>query len=328
VRVVVIGAGLAGLVAARELVAAGADVTVLERGRSPGGRLATRRIGDATFDHGAQFFTVRTPAFATTVERWVAAGLVDIWNHGFGEPDGHPRYIAPRGMNSLAKELARPLGAHPPGRIELDTMAFAVRRSEPDTASDTASDLAPLRVIVDDGSERPADAVISTCPLPQTFSLLVDAGIEFDEQVFRTDYDRTLTLLALLDRPPRMLPTGGVQPDDPRLGFVGDNVSKGVSRVPALTVHASGEWSEAHWNEGDDEIVAGLIGAAAPWLGDAAVVDHQLKRWRFATPRTISPDPCWIAPSGDIVAAGDAFAGPRVEGAHNSGLAAARALLG
>lgn len=327
-RVVVIGAGLAGLVAARELVAAGADVTVLERGRSPGGRLATRRIGDATFDHGAQFFTVRTPAFATTVERWVAAGLVDIWNHGFGEPDGHPRYIAPRGMNSLAKELARPLGAHPPGRIELDTMAFAVRRSEPDTASDTASDLAPLRVIVDDGSERPADAVISTCPLPQTFSLLVDAGIEFDEQVFRTDYDRTLTLLALLDRPPRMLPTGGVQPDDPRLGFVGDNVSKGVSRVPALTVHASGEWSEAHWNEGDDEIVAGLIGAAAPWLGDAAVVDHQLKRWRFATPRTISPDPCWIAPSGDIVAAGDAFAGPRVEGAHNSGLAAARALLG
>jgi predicted NAD/FAD-dependent oxidoreductase len=328
VRVVVIGAGLAGLVAARELVAAGADVTVLERGRSPGGRLATRRIGDATFDHGAQFFTVRTPAFATTVERWVAAGLVDIWNHGFGEPDGHPRYIAPRGMNSLAKELARPLGAHPPGRIELDTMAFAVRRSEPDTASDTASDLAPLRVIVDDGSERPADAVISTCPLPQTFSLLVDAGIEFDEQVFRTDYDRTLTLLALLDRPPRMLPTGGVQPDDPRLGFVGDNVSKGVSRVPALTVHASGEWSEAHWNEGDDEIVAGLVGAAAPWLGDAAVVDHQLKRWRFATPRTISPDPCWIAPSGDIVAAGDAFAGPRVEGAHNSGLAAARALLG
>ena len=335
-RVVVIGAGLAGLVAARELVAAGADVTVLERGRSPGGRLATRRIGDATFDHGAQFFTVRTPAFAGTVERWVAAGLVDIWNHGFGEPDGHPRYIAPRGMNSLAKELAEPLGAHPPGRIELRTMAFAVRRSEPhatpgaatDTATAAIADVAPLRVIVDDGSERPADAVISTCPLPQTFSLLVDSGIEFDEQVFRTDYDRTLTLLALLDRPPRMLPTGGVRPDDPRLGFVGDNVSKGVSRVPALTVHASDEWSETHWDDGDDEIVDALIGAAGPWIGDAVVVDHQLKRWRFATPRSISPDPCWIAPSGDIVAAGDAFAGPRVEGAHNSGLAAAHALLG
>lgn len=327
-RVVVIGAGLAGLVAARELVAAGADVTVLERGRSPGGRLATRRIGDATFDHGAQFFTVRTPAFAATVERWVDAGLAGIWNYGFDRPDGHPRYIAPRGMNSLAKELAEPLGAHPTSHIELTTMAFAVRRSEAYTAPDAGPDAGPLRVIVDDGSERPADAVISTCPLPQTFSLLVDAGIDFDEQVFRTDYDRTLTLLALLDRPPRMLPAGGVQPDDPRLGFVGDNVSKGVSRVPALTVHASDEWSEAHWNDRDDEIVAGLIDAAAPWLGDAAVVDHQLKRWRFATPRSISPDPCWIAPSGDIVAAGDAFAGPRVEGAHNSGLAAAHALVG
>ena len=57
-------------------------------------------------------------------------------------------------------------------------------------------------------------------------------------------------------------------------------------------------------------------------------VEHQVKRWRFATPRTIWPEPCWVASGTDPLAlAGDAFAGPRVEGAVLSGLAAADALL-
>jgi monoamine oxidase len=42
-RVIVVGAGLAGLVAARELVRAGADVTVLEARDAPGGRVRTLR---------------------------------------------------------------------------------------------------------------------------------------------------------------------------------------------------------------------------------------------------------------------------------------------
>ena len=52
-RVTVIGAGLAGLIAAQQLHNNGHDVVVLDKGKSPGGRLATRRIGDATLDHGS-----------------------------------------------------------------------------------------------------------------------------------------------------------------------------------------------------------------------------------------------------------------------------------
>ena len=60
--VLVVGAGISGVVAAAELTRAGARVLVLEEGRSVGGRLATRRIGEATFDHGAQSITARTRA--------------------------------------------------------------------------------------------------------------------------------------------------------------------------------------------------------------------------------------------------------------------------
>jgi len=315
-RVVVIGAGMAGLVAARTLhdESGGAlDIAVVDKGRSVGGRMATRRIGDATFDHGAQFFTVRTPAFQRRVDDWMDRELVRIWNHGFDRDDGHPRYIAPGGMTSLAKDLAVGLP------VECSTMAFTLRRS---TVGPTRWD-----VVIDDGTVRQADRVIITTPLAQAFGLLADADLELDVETFRVDYDRTICLLAALDRPAVVSSSGGTQPADGVFSFIGDNMSKGVSAVPAITFHAGPTWSEAHWDDPVDVLGPALIDAARPWLGDAVVVEHHVKKWRFATPRTISPDPSRMLADGSIVLAGDSFAGPRIEGAHNSGLAAAHTIL-
>ncbi len=310
-RVAIVGAGLAGLVAGRALSSAGATVALFDKGRSPGGRLATRRIGAATLDHGAQFFTVRTPAFAAQVADWEQRGLVGVWNHGFGQDDGHPRYVGTAGMNSLAKDLARGQ------RVNCSTMVFAIR-----PASDGGWD-----VVIDDGATHRFDAVVVTCPLPQAFALLIESGAELDETVFRIDYDRTVALLARLDRPSALPPSGGVQHADDVFGFIGDNSSKGISREPAVTFHATPEWSETHWDDDHATLLATLRAAAEQWLGGATIVESQLKKWRLAMPRRIWPDPCWVTGGGRIVVAGDAFAGPRVEGAHNSGLAAAHALL-
>jgi predicted NAD/FAD-dependent oxidoreductase len=315
-RVVIVGAGLSGLVAARRLVEAGADVVVVDKGRSPGGRLATRRIGGATLDHGAQFFTVRTPAFQRQVDDWTARGLVTIWSHGFDAADGHPRHVAVAGMNSLAKDLAGGLD------VRCSTMIFAIR---PTTAG---ADTKRWHVVIDDGETLDADAVVVTTPLPQAFALLVDSGIDLDEALIRTDYDRTIALLATLDGPPAINAPGGIQAPTDDIGFIADNHAKGVSATPAITLHASASWSEAHWDDHLDDLGAALLELARPWLGSANVVETQIKKWRFATPRTPWPDPCWTAADGTIVLAGDAFDGPRVEAAHNSGLAAAHALVG
>lgn len=315
-RVVIVGAGLSGLVAARRLVDAGADVVVVDKGRSPGGRLATRRIGDATLDHGAQFFTVRTPAFQRQVDDWSARGLVSIWSHGFDSGDGHPRHIAVAGMNALAKDLAHGLD------VRCSTMAFAVR------PADAGTQVGSWQVVIDDGTALDADAVIVTAPLPQAFALLVDSGIDLDEALIRTDYDRTIALLATLDGITDIPAPGGLQAPTVDLGFVADNQAKGVSTAPAITVHASATWSEQHWDDDVDELRTQLIDLVRPWLGAATVVEAQVKKWRFATPRSPWPDPCWVDDSATIVLAGDAFDGPRVEAAHNSGLAAAHALVG
>ncbi len=313
-RVAIVGAGLSGLVAARRLVEAGVDVTILDKGRAPGGRLATRRIGDATLDHGAQFFTIRTPAFQRQVDDWIDRGLVSIWSHGFVSDDGHARYIAVDGMNSLAKDLAVGLD------VRCSTMAFTIRPADAGAAG--------WQVVIDDGSTVDGDAVIVTTPLPQAFSLLVDSGIDLDEAMIRTDYDRTIALLATLDGTPEVPAPGGVQGPNPDISFVADNQAKGVSAAPAITVHASASWSEAHWDDDLDDLRTLLLELSSHWIGAAKVVEAQVKKWRFATPRSPWPDPCWVAPGGTIVLAGDAFDGPRVEAAHNSGLAAAHALVG
>ena len=113
--VLVVGAGLAGLMAARSLKEQGKRVLLLDKGRSVGGRMATQRIGDGAADQGAQFFTVREPEFGMLVTRWLAEGSVFEWSRGWSDGslaitrDGHPRYAARDGMSALAKQLAQGL---------------------------------------------------------------------------------------------------------------------------------------------------------------------------------------------------------------------------
>ena len=316
-RVVVAGAGLAGLAAGRSLVDAGHDVVLFDKGRSPGGRLATRRIGSATLDHGAQFFTIRSERFAGVVAPHLGSGLVYEWSRGFVDGgDGYPRYAVRGGMNAFAKTLAAGLD------VRTSTLVFAIRPAA--VASSHRWDVA-----LDDGTTVAADALVVTCPLPQSYSLLVSAEIELPAQLIRMEYDRTVALLVILDGPSAVGEPGGLQHPTETLSFVSDNRRKGISAVDALTIHANADWSEAHWGDDHSALEASLRVEAAPFIGSAAVTAAQIKKWRFATPRTPSPDPCWIAPAdaGPLALAGDAFAGPKIEGAVLSGLSAADALL-
>jgi renalase len=312
-RIVVVGAGLSGLVAAREL-APDHDVSVIDKGRSVGGRLATRRIGDARLDHGAQFFTVRGAEFRTQVDDWIDRRLVHEWCRGFsGDEDGHPRYVGTDGMNSLAKDLASGIGCR------TGELVFRVRRNEDDWT-----------VTLDDGTDLAADVVVSTAPIAQSWALLIDNELPLPDELVRSEYHRTIGLLVVLDRPSAVPEPGGVQFDPAdaanAFGFIGDNHAKGISPVPAVTFHATRPWSVEHWDDDTDSLRTALLDRAAPWLGDAEVVDAQVKKWRFAAPIEPWPEPCWVDDERGLVLAGDLFAGPKVEGAFNSGLAAAHAV--
>lgn len=315
-NVVVVGSGLAGLMASRLLVEHGHGVTIFDKGRGVGGRLATRRIGDGVFDHGAQFFTVREEEFDRHVQEWMSAGAVREWCRGFGpDQDGFPRYVGTAGMTSIAKHLAEGLKQRGVD-IHQSALVFSVL-AEGDGWKTT----------LDDGTSVVSDAVILTCPIAQSFGFAFTAGIDMPENLRSIDYDRTLGLLALLDRPPLLPAPGAVQNPDDTFSFVGDNMAKGISPVPAVTFHANPAWSLAHWDTPHDEAEALLTELARPHLGDARILAANYKRWRFATPQRTWPERHWSNEAGNFAVAGDAFSGPRIEGAALSGLSAARHIM-
>lgn len=333
---VVVGAGIAGLSAAGELAAAGRRVLVLDKSRGVGGRMATRRIGGAVCDHGAQFFTVRTTGFAEVVRGAVDAGTAVEWCRGFGRDgddaatgDGHPRYRGVRGMTDLPKWLAARL-------IEQGSGA-TIRTNAKVAAVAVAHGRVKVVIEADGGASETIEAGGCTfsSPVPQSLDLLAAGGSLGEcnasslEQLRTVAYDPCFTMMLVLASPSLLPEPGAIQFAADTCGpitWVADNQRKGISAVPALTVHATGGFSREHFDRPIDEVAAILIDAVRPWIdGDpaTAVVERSVHRWKFATPTTLLPSThVAVSQSPPIVCCGDAFAGPRVEGAATSGVAA------
>ncbi len=319
--VLIVGAGLAGLMAAHELRKKGFSILVVDKGRSVGGRLATRRIGPGQADTGAQFFTVRTGAFRARVIDWTERGLVFTWSRGWAtpagpaEPDNHPRYAVSGGMNALAKDLGRDLPVHVNVKI---------------------SGVSPVRdgwqVTDTEGRIYACRAALLTAPVPQSLTLIETGRAPMMagdlEALRRVEYAPCLAGLYWLDRPAQFPEPGAMQAISAKVSWAADNHRKGVSGgATVLTVHGSSAYSQERYQARDADVLAELLEEVRPWLGDATVQEMQLKRWRYALPAVVHPRQFLLAEGVPPLAfAGDAFGEPRVEGAAVSGMLAADAV--
>ncbi|MCY3832968.1 MAG: FAD-dependent oxidoreductase [Chloroflexi bacterium] len=322
--VLILGAGISGLMAANVLLERGLSVQLIDKGRGVGGRLATRRVGaSGLVDHGAQFFTVRTDALQVYVDRWRAEDLVYVWGTGWSDGslkrtagDGHPRYVVRGGMNQLAQRLARD------APVKIDRLVTAVRKTD---AGWTLTD--------SEGEIYVGAGLIMTPPAPESLALLSASGLLLsakDEAALRRiRFGPCVCGIHVINGDVDLPEPGALQNFQNDVYWLADNRAKGISEATIVTSHANPKFSRQHWDAPEADIVEALESAVRPYLKEGAIIEQtQLKKWRYSVPLTTHAQEYLQAKElPPLIFAGDAFGGRgRVEGAFLSGLAAGEAM--
>ena len=357
-RVAVIGAGMAGVACARTLAQAGWHVTLLEKSRGYGGRMATRQTEFGGFDHGAQYFTVRDERFAmalaTTpdvVVPWSAntVRVLDALGHVVetNPPPREAHYVAAPGMSALVRTWAQPLAdaSHPlapkqGASVQLNTRVAKLARDPIHPGCwqlHTESQATPGAQQVLDGFDR----VVLAIPHIQAHELLQASGLQNGAGAKLAKALSTVTVAPcwtlMLAFPQAMQP--GLQTLGPqwnaarsthhRISWLARESSKPRrDAIERWTVQASPAWSAEHLEDDPERIAAKMRRAFSEVTGIRAEPTHAVvHRWRYAQTQTpLGQSHLW-SPELGVGLCGDWCLGHRVEDAFISGLDMALALL-
>ncbi len=318
--VAVVGAGIAGLAAARPLQNHGYDVQVFDKGRGVGGRTSVRRRPPFEFDHGAQYFTARDQRFASHVRAWHEAGIVAPWRGRIGSwSDGawrdgslQTRYVGVPGMNVIAKQLATGL-----------EVATGVRVTQ------LTRDVSRWRVLGEAGIALGSfDAIVMALPSVQAAALLVGQR-ELAESARRCPMSPCWAVMLGFDRPLAMPYDGAFIHESPLSWIARNSTKPGRAPSEAWVLHASPQWSDAHIDAAPEQVTAALTEALGRLVASdtPAATFAVAHRWRHAAvPEPLDVGALWDA-EARLAVCGDWCQGGRVEGAFLSGMAAAGRVL-
>jgi len=320
-RIAVLGAGMSGINCARRLADAGHQISVFEKSRGVGGRMATRRLDSGiTLDHGAQYFTARDERFVAQVSNWVNAGHAELWLGKVGVFEANSlrptmsettlRWVGKPTMNAPCRALSEGLEIHRECRVTKVERVAGV-----------------LKVQSEDGRDFGAfDGVAVSAPADQAAAILAD----FPKVVTTLSRIRYAPCLAMMIVPKKRIdfPFDGCFVNGHPISWICRNSSKpGREGQESWVVHASPTWSLEHF-DGDpaawrEVLLENLRGILHDPLDGVMVETH---RWKYAQPLEGSPRLCiWESELG-VGVCGDAFGDSRVEGAFLIGWALAAAI--
>ena len=340
----VIGAGIAGLAAARTLRQAGDQVTLFESADAVGGRMATQDTPFGSFDTGAQYFTVRDPRFARALEA-TAADVARPWSASAVRvldaegrvveappPPREAHWVAAPSMRALAERWAAPLAAD--GSLQLGTRVLRIERDA----------LAPARWQLQTQSAAQAnpiragfDGVILALPAPDVRELLSNSKqlAELAQPLGKVDMAPCWTLtLAYPNAAQPGLTTLGPQwnaarSTHHRVSWLARESSKpGRAQIERWTIQASPAWSREHELDDAPRASEKLRKAFAEITGIRATPAYaHAQLWHHAQTLTPLGQPFVWDARLQVGLCGDWCLGNRVEHAFVSGLDLALAAL-
>lgn len=312
---IIIGAGLSGLTAAHELIKNKWEVSVLDKGRGVGGRMATRRAGEARFDHGTQYFSTKTTDFQAFTQNIIQKNIAKEWNLQEGDKTfSHPRVIGIDGMNSIPKFMAEGLN------IKTNEKVISISETENG-----------CKVTTEGGNYYEADALICTAPAPQAIELLQNSELAFAaiETLQNIHYQPSIAIMAILKTKTNIPSPGGISLENGNISWIADNFQKGISPIFSATIHANPVFSLAHFDDDMIQIGHQLLSEITDLIPADAVESFQVHRWRYSLASERYADNFLVSSTTKfpLIFAGDGFGIGSIEGAFISGKSAAQSLI-
>ena len=317
--VAVVGAGVAGLACARRLAEVpGTHVRLFDKARGPGGRASTRRADDLAFDHGAQYFTCRSPRFRVQVDDWLMRGVVAPWQgrvvaidggHLRGDPGRDPRYVGTPRMSAIGRDLARGLDLALGSRVE------STQRT------DDGLEGRWLLHMVDGSVEGPFDALVLATPAPQAVPLLAPVP-ELASRVAAIGMEPCHAAMVSFASPPE-LPFDAAFVSGSPLSWIARNDSKpGRGDASTWVLQTTPEWSEANVHADTPSLGPVLVEAFAKSTGVSLPEPSHLSVHRWLYARCAQPlcEPFVLDVQRGLGVCGDWMVGGRVEGAYSTGI--------
>lgn len=301
---------MAGLSCAETLSSAGVKVTLFDKGRGPGGRMASRRIetsqGTAEFDFGAQYFTARDACFAEEVSRWEQAGVVARWPAARAGA-----FIGMPTMNAILRHLCLQHTVHFSSLVK-----GILRRGQ------------QWQLVGPDCDEAVFDSVVLALPAEQTAPIM-------------TLHDFNLALAALYARSQpswtgmfvfseSLVHQTGIVRDSGIIAWAARNETKpGRSGPEGWVVQAGERWSLERLEQSPEDIAPHLLAALKYEAGGSLpeVIGQSIHRWRYGLSAGTGVGCLWNE-TLQLGACGDWLVGPSIESAWISGrLLAERIIL-
>jgi len=328
----IIGAGLAGLTCARQLQTQGHSVVVYEKSRAVSGRMSTRQNELGGFDHGAQYFTVTSPAFRKAVAQWSKLGWVASWEPRLAVIDdgkvGVPSAAARRKQRWVAQPGMRSLGVNLSADIDVRTgqLVRSLERSGNQWLLSVQAETVPI-----DATAGPFDAVVIAVPADQAQSLLAPAPA-FARQATGARLAPCWTLmLGFSDSLGLAYDAAWI--NQSRLGWIAQDATKPQRRPGEHWIaQATVAWSVEHLEDEPERAREKMLKAFHEATGThVQPVFAAVHRWRYSQAlEPVQADCLWdeklcVGACGDWFAAGLPGLG-RIENAYLSGLALAAAI--
>lgn len=326
-QIAIVGAGISGLTAARQLQSQGHTVTVYEKSAGVSGRMSTRLTEFGGFDHGAQYFTAASDRFKKEIADWRKVGWVVPWESKLVSLDcgaiaaagrTSKRFVPVPGMSSLGKQLAHGLD------VRTEQQVVALEKFEKQWLLSVKSEFVPIAA-----SAGPFDAVILAIP-PEQATPLLQVHSAFSKKVGKVKLEPCWSLM-LAFQTPLNLPYDGAWVSHSRLGWISRDTSKPDHRAGERWVcHATAAWSKEHLEDDAERAKDKLTKAFHEATGSPIQAIHAAAhRWRFAQATEPLPEPCLWDAKQRIGVCGDWFAVElegvgRVENAFLSALALAK----